>query len=72
MTKRELIDRITRLNPSAAPGFLAGFDDTDLAEYLQHLKWVVSSDGPAQASEGFRVAENAPLFAPAGLSAVSA
>ncbi len=40
MTKRELITRITNLNPTAAPDFLAEFDDADLAEYLEHLQWV--------------------------------
>ena len=53
MTKRELIDRITDLNPTAQPAFLAGFEDADLAEYLEHLEWVsppdrVASAGPAQ------------------------
>lgn len=42
MTKRELIEEITRLNPTAMPAFLAGFKDTDLAEYLKHLTWVAS------------------------------
>ena len=41
MTKRQLIDEITTLNPTAAPAFLAGFRDQDLAEYLTHLRWVV-------------------------------
>ena len=41
MTKRQLIDEITTLNPTAAPAFLSGFRDEDLAEYLTHLRWVV-------------------------------
>jgi len=41
MTKRQLIDEITHLNPTARPVFLADFDDTDLAEYLQHLRWLL-------------------------------
>jgi hypothetical protein len=46
MTKRELIDEITHLNPTARPDFLAEFGDEDLAEYLEHLKWL---DEPALA-----------------------
>jgi hypothetical protein len=38
MTKRQLIDEIVSMNQSARPGFLARFDDTDLDEYLQHLR----------------------------------
>lgn len=40
MTKRELIEEITHLNRTAKPSFLADFQDADLAEYLQHLRWV--------------------------------
>jgi len=40
MTKRQLIEEITHLNPTAKPAFLAAFGDEDLAEYLQHLQWV--------------------------------
>lgn len=47
MTKRELIDEITHLNPTATPGFLAGFEVPDLAEYLEHLKW---THPPAEAA----------------------
>lgn len=39
MTKRELIDEITRLNPTASPDFLAEFPASDLAEYLERLRW---------------------------------
>ena len=39
MTKRELIEEITGLNPTAKPAFLAEFGESDLAEYLQHLCW---------------------------------
>ena len=39
MTKRELIEEITGLNPTAKPAFLAEFAEADLAEYLQHLCW---------------------------------
>lgn len=38
MTKRELIDEIVVANPTAQPEFLAGFDDTELNEYLLHLR----------------------------------
>ena len=40
MTKRQLIEEITDLNPTAKPSFLAEFGDQDLAEYLRHLRWV--------------------------------
>jgi hypothetical protein len=39
MTKRELIDEITRLNPTASPDFLAEFPALDLAAYLERLQW---------------------------------
>ena len=37
MTKRELIDRIRRLNPTARPDFLADFSEDDLQDYLHQL-----------------------------------
>jgi len=37
MTKRELIDRIRRLNPTAPSDFLAGFAEEDLLAYLHQL-----------------------------------
>ncbi len=40
MSKRELIDEIVRLNPTARPDFLAHFGDHDLREYLDHLNWL--------------------------------
>lgn len=40
MTKRELIDQIHRLNPTAQSEFLASFDDQDLRAYLQQLREV--------------------------------
>jgi len=46
MTKRQLIEEITHLNPTATPAFLAGFGDDDLAEYLQHLRWVSRPQQP--------------------------
>ncbi len=39
MTKRQLIDEIITANQTAEPGFLAQFDDSDLREYLRHLRW---------------------------------
>jgi len=39
MTKRQLIDEIVTINRSARPAFLARFDDPELDEYLQHLRW---------------------------------
>ena len=38
MTKRRLIDEIVSVNRSAKPAFLAGFDDYELDDYLQHLR----------------------------------
>jgi len=63
MTKRELIDQITHLNPTAAPSFLAAFDDADLAEYLRHLKWVIPPAGPGYAVQTRHAPDAAPLHA---------
>ena len=38
MTKRELVDRIRRLNPTAQPEFLAHFTEEDLLAYLHQLQ----------------------------------
>ena len=53
MTKRELIDGIARLNPSAGAEFLAQFDVKDLQDYLEHLQWVCppALDHLAQAAQ---------------------
>ena len=40
MTKRQLIDEIIAINRSAAPAFLAEFEDAQLSEYLGHLRLV--------------------------------
>ena len=73
MTKRELIDQITVLNPSARPAFLADFGDEDLAEYLQHLQWVVPKGGPTRAYEPAEPeVARAPLFARPSVTAVGA
>jgi len=72
MTKRELIDQITVLNPTAQPDFLADFGDDDLAEYLRHLHWVVPEGGPTYEAEAAeRLPAGAPLFAAAGVAAAS-
>ncbi len=39
MTKRQLIDEIVSINKSAPAAFLASFDDGELNEYLEHLKF---------------------------------
>ena len=38
MTKRQLIDDIRRYNTTAAPLFLAQFDEAALRQYLDHLE----------------------------------
>lgn len=38
MSKRQLIDDIRRLNPTAMPQFLAQFDEDSLRQYLEHLQ----------------------------------
>lgn len=35
--KKDLIERIQRINPTATTGFLLGFSVTQLQEYLDHL-----------------------------------
>jgi len=58
MTKRQLIDAIMGLNPTAAVEFLMSFDVTDLRRYFDHLQvqldprgrdsvWVRQADTPA-------------------------
>lgn len=42
MNKRETIDRIRHLNPTALPEFLASFEDADLLAYLHQLQELVS------------------------------
>ncbi|HSW45806.1 MAG TPA: hypothetical protein VLM89_09565 [Phycisphaerae bacterium] len=37
MSKRDMIDRIRRFNPTAQPEFLADFDEPDLLAYLGQL-----------------------------------
>ena len=42
MSKREIIDHIMEINPSARPEFLADFSQETLSEYLGHLKEVLA------------------------------
>jgi ParB-like chromosome segregation protein Spo0J len=51
MTKRELIDDIMSLNPSAEPGFLADFSAEDLQRYLDKLIWIQEPRG--ESARGF-------------------
>jgi len=37
MSKRDLIDQIRRLNPTARPEFLAEFEEQALLDYLRQL-----------------------------------
>ena len=46
MTKREMIEEITRLNPTASPDFLAIFETADLAKYLARLRRVCPLAAP--------------------------
>jgi len=71
MTKRDLIDRIIHLNPTAEPAFLARFDDADLAEYLEHLRWVVPPSGPGYRRTDPLVVHSAPPVGSTSLVAAS-
>jgi hypothetical protein len=43
MSKRQLIDDIRTLNPTAHPQFLAQFEEIELQEYLEHLRDAVNN-----------------------------
>ncbi len=43
MSKRQLIDDIRQLNPTAEPQFLAQFDEAELQQYLEHLRGAASN-----------------------------
>jgi hypothetical protein len=43
MSKRQLIDDIRQLNPTAQPQFLAQFEEDELQQYLDHLKDAISN-----------------------------
>ena len=45
MTKRELVDRIRRLNPTAQAEFLAHFSEADLLAYLRQLQELARERG---------------------------
>ncbi len=47
MTKREIIDRIMKINTSAKPEFLAGFSRQCLEDYLSHLTEVLAEQQDA-------------------------
>lgn len=47
MSKRELIDRIMRLNRSARLEFLQSFTENELADYLQQLEIVCRDAAPS-------------------------
>lgn len=51
MNKREIIDHIRRLNPTAAPTFLADFGEEELLAYLRQLKEVEEDRRHQHASE---------------------
>ncbi len=40
MSKRQIIDAIRQMNPTARAEFLAGFCERDLLQYLEHLQEV--------------------------------
>jgi hypothetical protein len=37
LSRAQLLERIVQLNPTATPEFLAGFTESSLAHYLEHL-----------------------------------
>lgn len=45
MTKRELIDQIMSLNPSAQAAFLARFGQDELLDYLRQLRALFREGG---------------------------
>jgi hypothetical protein len=55
MTKRELIDRIMRLNRSARAEFLASFTEQDLRDYLRQLKELALERRTEDLMEGLMV-----------------
>lgn len=46
MTRAQVIERIMSLNPSAPSGYLDGFSDGALREYLDHLTASLAPRGP--------------------------
>lgn len=51
MSKRDLIDRIRRLNPTARAEFLASFNEDDLLAYLHQLQEVEREHRLAERTE---------------------
>ncbi|MFO0973241.1 MAG: hypothetical protein U1A27_07375 [Phycisphaerae bacterium] len=52
MSKRELIDRIRRLNTTAREEFLAGFSENELNDYLRQLEGLGSRVRFSRARKG--------------------
>ncbi|MFN4242399.1 MAG: hypothetical protein ACK4PI_04090 [Tepidisphaerales bacterium] len=76
MTKRQLIDDIRQYNTTAAPQFLAQFDENALQQYLAHLtaarqKHLRVGQSPRPAAAPLRVPANPPA-SPAPLSPAAA
>lgn len=65
MTKRQLIDEILAMNGSADPSFLAGFEHTDLSEYLLHLQTARTPKLCGDARRYEKYFENCPVVAAA-------
>lgn len=76
MTKRQLIDDIRQYNTTAAPQFLAQFDEAALQQYLAHLtaarqKHLRVSQSPRPAGSPLRASANPPA-SPAPLGSAAA
>ncbi len=65
MTKRQMIDEILAINTTAEPAFLARFGDTDLDEYLEHLRLIQMPRLSGDSSRYARYFENCPKIAAA-------
>ena len=65
MTKSDTIEAIQKLNPTATPGFLAGFPNDELARYLNRLS-NMSPERPVEASDETRSDEPSVSDAAAG------
>ena len=55
MSKRDLIDRIMRLNRSAKAEFLAAFSEAELRDYLRQLKELSLEQRTEDLMEGLMV-----------------
>jgi hypothetical protein len=65
MTKRELIDEIVALNHTASPQFLARFQDSELDEYLGHLRVLTRPRLSGNAERYEKYFRNCPTAQPA-------